>query len=163
MEAMTMADRIGVISEGSLVQVGTPYEIYHRPVTSLVSQLVGSPEINLFSGIISDGKVIAFENAFEMILKPEVVKRLDHTRREVQIGIRPENIRLSSEFGVKSRVYGIENMGIEQIVTFNIGRLFLKATLGPEIHLKIDSTVRLDIDQEQLYLFHHETGKNCLI
>lgn len=161
-EAMTMGDRIGVINEGNLIQIGTPYEIYNHPDNAFVAQAVGSPEINFFDSIIRHKRMIVIKNIFELELHTDIVKRLNSDEQEVRVGIRPEDIKLSAENGIKARVYGIENMGMEKIVTLNVDDHFFKATLDPEVELEIDSTVNLEFDQERFYFFHHDTGESLL-
>src|SRR5690606_30092220 len=56
-EALTLAHRIGVLSEGRLIQIGTPEDIYDRPASTFVAQLVGTPRINLFPGLCENGTV----------------------------------------------------------------------------------------------------------
>src|SRR5215469_2365199 len=108
-EAMTMGDRIGVLCEGQLVQVGTPYEVYNFPRNAFVASLVGTPAINLFEAVIEGEKIIAVPEKFEFPLQPICRSRLGELagpRARVRIGARPEHVRLVSSGGVEGVVYG---------------------------------------------------------
>jgi len=113
MEAMTLADRIGVLDSGSLVQVGTPEEIYTRPVNVHVAQRLGAPPINL--------------------LPPETLD-IPAPKDAVRIGIRPEDIHLGGE-GVTAEVVQVEYLGAETVVVLSTESHRLHALASPGEHL----------------------------
>ena len=90
-EAMTMADRIAIMIEGRIVQVGTAHEIYHRPVNVPAARFIGSPKMNLLDGIADNGEV-------HLSATGTVVAQAAGVRNgPVQIGVRPEHITLMPE------------------------------------------------------------------
>ena len=94
-EATTMADKIGVLKEGKIVQIGTPEEIYENPDSIYISQRLGSPKINILPGSIFD--------------------LLDNTPT---VGIRPENIIIGTG-KYSGKVISVENLGSETVVALN--------------------------------------------
>ena len=120
-EAMTMADRIVVMNEGSIEQVGLPMELYYRPQTLFVASFIGSPAMNIFEGTLtssgqflsSDGPEIMFGDS-----APDVSQDQD-----VVLGIRPESINTSGQ-GIllgASRIRVVEPMGSETLLSTSVG------------------------------------------
>ncbi|MFQ5774319.1 MAG: ABC transporter ATP-binding protein [Kiloniellaceae bacterium] len=105
LEAMTLADRIGVLSEGRLVQVGTPREVYAQPNSAYVARRLGSPRINL--------------------LPPGALGVSDGPPDAATLGVRPEDIVLGRG-GVGARVRAVEHLGAETVVLLETG--------GQEVH-----------------------------
>lgn len=110
LEAMTLADRIGVMAEGDLVQVGTPRDIYERPNSAYVARRVGSPRINLLPpGTLDVGAV------------PEGTRT---------VGVRPEDVELGAG-GAEGLVLGVEHLGVETVVPLEVAGERCHALLGP--------------------------------
>lgn len=109
-EAMTLADRIGVLSDGRLLQVGTPEEIYQQPLNTYVACRLGSPRINLL---------------------PHGVLGFNHgPQNAATVGIRPENIVLSGE-GISTRIHSVEHLGTETVIQLKIEGQNLAALAPP--------------------------------
>src|SRR5687768_1687388 len=102
-EAMTMADRIAVMNEGWVQQVGEPLELYDRPVNLFVAQFIGSPAMNVFDGTVRSGSVHAFGARW-----PVSARATDG--QNVKYGIRPEHLTLQSA-GVAAQIEIVEPMG----------------------------------------------------
>ncbi len=112
-EAMTMSDRIAVLMDGELVQVGSPDEVYNDPQDIRVAEFIGSPKINIFTGEIrSDGGV-------DLLGVPTGLVT-DARTGPAQVGLRPEALRLapSGEGVLSGTVTHIENLGAELMVHF---------------------------------------------
>ena len=161
-EAMTMGERIGVLRKGKLLQIGTPYEVYNNPVNRFVAEFIGTPTMNLFSSIIHDSRLIVTRDKFEIKLTQKTLNRLKGFDGEIDIGIRSEDITLSSENGIESRIYGIENMGMAKIVTLKLEDFLLKATVDADIDIDLDTIVRFQMNQDKLHFFNKATGENLL-
>ena len=73
-EAMSMGDKIGILNHGRIVQIGTPYEIYNRPRDTFVATFVGSPAMNLLSGVIQDGRLVVAPGKLEIAVQGEVAR-----------------------------------------------------------------------------------------
>ena len=161
-EAMTMGERIGVLQRGQLLQIGTPYEVYNQPVNTYVAKFVGTPTMNMFTGRISDNRLVISKEKFELELNSETIKRLDGFAGEVEAGIRSEDIALPTEYGVETRIYAIENMGMGKIITLKVEDYLLKATADARLNVDLDTTVRFQMNQDKLHFFDKKTGENIL-
>jgi multiple sugar transport system ATP-binding protein len=152
-EAMSMGDKIGVLDRGRLVQAGPPHEVYARPRNTFVAQAVGSPPMNLFEGRAADGRAV-MAPGFELPLEggPD--------DRPLIFGIRPEDIRLEPGAPVEARVHGIENHGVEKILTLRVDRRMLHATVPARTAVEIDDAVRFAWNPRKVVLFDGETGLN---
>jgi len=109
-EAMTLGDRIAVMNEGELLQLGTPEEIYGRPATLFVAGFIGSPPMNLLHGVSSGGEVHAGDLRFSLPGTPD---------GNVVVGLRPEALRLEGaedEPSVPVRVDVVEALGHEIVM-----------------------------------------------
>ena len=158
LEAMSMADKIAVMNRGVIEQLGTPREIYDRPVSMFVADFIGSPAMNFldFSGrlhrgdaqIVVDGAVIAV---------PEL--REDVAENRLVLGVRPEHVRLSDASPLRGAVYGTEYLGTTQIVTVATEHGRLKARLPSGIPVRPGEQVGLDFRPEKLSLFIKSSGR----
>ena len=111
-EAMTMADRIAVMNEGRIEQLGEPLELYDRPANLFVAQFIGSPAMNVFEGVYRNGAVEA--------LGPLAVQRQGAGRAGVKYGIRPEHLSLRSQ-GIAAEIEVVEPMGAETEILVKVG------------------------------------------
>ncbi len=157
-EAMTMADRIVVMHDGVIQQVGTPLELYDHPANLFVAGFIGSPGMNFLPAVVSrQGAKVAAELADgQMIpLRPEL--RVEDGDR-VTVGIRPENIEIGGSDGLTARIEVIEPLGLstqfyakladQQICIFAMGR----TDRGP------GDTISLGINSAAVHVFHAKTG-----
>lgn len=110
LEAMTLADRIGVLSEGRLVQIGSPREVYEQPSNIHVARRLGSPQINL----VPRGR-LGLE---------------DLPAGAETIGVRPEDVRLHQAEGVPAEVLAVEHLGVETLVLLSAEGESVRALLG---------------------------------
>ena len=110
LEAMTLADRIGVLSEGTLVQVGAPREVYERPANLHVARRLGSPQINLVA--------------------PAVLGIADAPAGTETVGLRPEDVHLDEKAGIPAKVLTVEHLGVETVVLLEVAGGKIHALLG---------------------------------
>ena len=113
-EAMTMADRIVVMRDGSIAQIGAPLELYDRPANVFVAGFIGSPSMNLIEGVATGGR---FEAAGVSLALPLAVAE----GHKVTLGIRPEHLVLS-DTGIAANVVVIEPTGSETHLVLRIGK-----------------------------------------
>ena len=161
-EAMTMGERIGILSKGRLIQVGTPYEIYNNPINTYVAEFVGTPAINLFDGFIQESRVVVNKDDFEFELDQRTLNRLNGFAGKVKIGIRSEDLELAVEKGTEGRIYGVEDMGMSKIVTIKINDHLLRATVDSKYHFEIDAHVQFQMNLAKLHFFDIKTGANLI-
>jgi multiple sugar transport system ATP-binding protein len=163
MEAMTMADRIAVMSGGIVSQMGTPEEMYQRPANAYVAGFIGSPAMNFLTGaVVSDaGAVVVRGDGWELPLSPENARRAQASSSgEVIIGIRHGHLRVLPESaggGPSGRLYTIEPTGDITFVHFYIGDTLLVASTTELFRGRPDQPLRIEFDQQYLYLFDRET------
>ena len=131
-EAMTMADRIGVLREGELIQIGTPSEIYSSPADTYVACRLGSPQINLLP-----------KDLFDFPEIPAETKTL---------GIRPEDVILGSS-EMEGMVSGIENLGADTILLLNFNEHEVFAYADPRKTYSYGDVLKVGIDPEKTLFF----------
>lgn len=161
-EAMTMGERIGVLKDGELVQVGTPFDIYNNPVDTYVATFVGTPTMNLFKGFIEKNRACIQRDLFEFELDPPTLQRLNGFTGEITMGIRPEDFSISPTRGLEGRIYGIENMGMGKIITLKIGEQRIKVSVDAEQEIQMDALFSFQLKQEKLHFFNTDNGQNFL-
>ncbi len=158
-EAMSMGDKIGVLNEGSIVQVGTPHEIYDSPHDVFVAGFVGSPAMNLLPAEVS-AQTIAVPGAFDIALAEAGRKRLDGALGQVTVGIRSEDVNVGPDGEAEAIVHHVENQGVEKVLTLRAGELLFKATVPAVSSARIDDAVRFSWNQNRLHGFDATTGIN---
>ena len=159
-EAMSMGDKVGVLNQGRIIQVGTPQDIYNRPRDLFVAGFVGSPAMNLLPGESGNGRLAALAGQMELTAEASARGWLAGHSGPVTVGIRSEDIRIGPAEAVEARVHDVENLGVEKIVTLRVGEHLLRATALTALELPIDSTVRFGWNPEKLHFFDGSTGAN---
>ena len=150
-EAMTMADRIAVMNEGRIEQLGEPLELYDRPANLFVAQFIGSPAMNVFEGVFRNNQVEALGARW-----PTVANAAEG--QSVRYGIRPEHLALGGGDGIAAEVEVVEPMGAETEVLVKVGgQTFTvmthgRATFGP------GEKIRLAPQAAHAHLFDAASG-----
>ena len=176
-EAMTLGDRIVIMKDGFIQQIGTPQEVFDQPANLFVAGFIGSPQMNFFDGHLSkkDGKFQIQVGEAAIVLNDEAQQRLNDRKvgdQAVIVGIRPEHISFATELGshtIASKVDVSEMMGSE---------VYLHVTaVGKDVVLRIP-TVELPVEHragipygteihftfrpELVHLFDPQTEKNLM-
>ena len=151
-EALTMGQRIGVLHEGRLRQVGTPEEVYQRPADVHVARFVGTPGMNVLQGRgrgTGDGGRVVEVGSLTIPLE------LSTYEGELQLGIRPEHVGLcAADKGVgNADVLVVEPLGSETLVHLNAGGQPLVARLAGFADVRVGTRVGVKVDRRKLYLF----------
>ena len=165
-EAMTMGDRIGVLCDGELIQVGTPYEVYNSPHNTFVASFVGAPTINLFDAAIDGDKIVVIPQKFELALQPATRARLNQIagrRNSVRVGVRPEHVNLITNGGLAGTLYGAEDHGAEMILTISVAGHLIRATSPATTRIPVNAPVQIAFAQDKLHFFDPETTKNLAL
>lgn len=132
-EAMSLSDRIAVLNNGRVQQIGTPDEIYLRPANRFVATFIGSPPMNIFDAEIqqSNGEFRVVGGGFDIALSEANGHVLSGMPREIAVGIRPEHVRVSpvktEDTPIPAEATWIERLGTKSIITIRIGSKSLKA------------------------------------
>ncbi len=145
-EALTMADRLAVLDHGKIVQLGTPEDIYDRPATTFVAQLVGTPRINLFSAVRDKGKLKTKTGNVAFDVSPTLPN-------ELMVGIRPEDIQLQPSGTFKAKVKLTEPLGVETIVHLQNGDNTLLSIIPGTEHVGVGEEVTFNIPLNRLHFF----------
>ncbi len=173
MEAMSMGDRIAVMDNAVLQQVGEPFDVYSNPVNLFVARFIGSPGMNFL-------EMQAFSEAGNISLKykgngtaisipdylQDKVKSHQEEGRELILGIRPEDVTIDSPGSastINGTIYVIENMGNHRIVDIKLaGGTVLRARVAPKENIKIDDNVAVSFNMEMVRLFDAENGNSIM-
>ena len=134
-EATTLADKIGVLKEGKIVQIGTPEEIYENPNSIYVSQRLGSPKINVLPGSL-----------------------FNISDNVPTFGIRPENILLGAG-KYSGKIISIENLGSETVVALNFEGYEVLSSVQGSYKSSINETINFDINKNKVLKFDKEGNR----
>lgn len=164
-EAMTMADRIVIMKDGLIQQVGTPKDVYNTPVNTFVATFMGSPSMTLLPADLSDenGQTFVTGNGFRLPV-PERLKAAAQgsASNGITVGLRPEHFsaeaRTQDFAPVDLTVKVAEYIGSSQYLAADIGgqKITAAVEVGPESELMTDGTYYFDTTR--LYLFDRKTG-----
>jgi multiple sugar transport system ATP-binding protein len=152
-EALTMADRIGVLNDGHLEQIGTPHDIYDYPKTTFVARLVGTPRINLVPASREDGTISVQQSNLKFQVPSNVQLPGDFL-----LGIRPEDIRPNSGGQYSGQVILTEPLGVETIVHIQAQEQTLLSLVPGVSPVRRDENIRFDVVPERLHFFDASTG-----
>ena len=150
-EAMTIADRMAVFLDGEIVQVGTPTEVFDRPQNIHVAAFIGSPPMNLFSGVLEGRTVSIGDYRVTLAAAP------DHGDGAVSVGVRPSHIRLADE-GLGGRLYLSENLGESMLLNLHVGDDLVRVRLPEVRRFGENELLHLTFDPNHIHLFAPQTG-----
>ena len=154
-EAMTMGDRIAVMNDGRLEQIGTPDEIYNSPATLFVASFVGSPPMNL----IAPRDAVATRDIVDLSDSDGGAWRNLAGREngmEVTLGVRPQHLRVSAEpnDGLPVTVFALEHLGRESVLILEDGRQNkLRALVEPNFRARVGDRLFASPDPKHCLLF----------
>jgi multiple sugar transport system ATP-binding protein len=158
-EAMAMGDRIVVMSDAVVQQVGTPAEVYYKPTNLFVARFIGSPGMNLIPGHFSDG-VVQLPGSNQAALSPEwnaTIQRERGTEGDVILGFRPEAGQISDSGAMVAEVYATELYGAYTMLHLSIEDVVVHVRAERGIDYPIGATVRFDLDPEMMRFFDPQT------
>ena len=158
-EAMTMADRIVVMKDGYVQQVGTPYELYFKPANLFVAGFIGEPPMNFIRRTVKDGCIEIGGTKLDISYKLGHLKD-SYEGKDVHFGFRPEAITLGKQenaFVLKGNVELTETLGDNTNVYVNIADANAILKVNPHETPATDSDIDFSIPLESVYLFDSET------
>ena len=147
-EAMTLADRIVVMHDGIVEQIGTPLELFDRPGNLFVAQFIGSPAMNVFQGVAQNGAVAALGTQWPMPPTSHAVS----AGQSVFYGVRPTDLRVA-DTGIAAEVVVVEPTGAETELLLRIGDQQLIAVTHGRTQAQAGDTVHLQFDVAKAHLF----------
>lgn len=177
-EALTMGNRIVVMKDGFIQQVGTPQELYYSPCNLFVAGFIGSPPMNFINGTLMCAEkkyyiTFDFQEHFYEIRLPEdkireqLIKK--YTGKEVVMGIRPENVFVngssvsgSDSDSITCHVDVMEVMGADSFLHLTCRNNLIIARTSSHTQICPDDIIKVQMDGNQIHIFNKETGKAIL-
>jgi multiple sugar transport system ATP-binding protein len=166
-EAMTLGDRIVVMKDGLVHQVGTPLELYRRPVNQFVASFIGSPSMNFFDMTVSGAgdRINLTKTGWSFSLPPARFPALARNGgANVTVGVRPQHLRLGppegpDQVGLSGPLMVTEQLGDEQLLVIRIGESDIRvAGIDPELTLAAGATVEVSTQLDNLHIFDGASG-----
>ena len=169
-EAMTMGDRIVVMSNGLIQQVGSPLELYNQPANLFVAGFIGSPAMNFIPATVSEenSTVSVQTSGFKISLPDEMgAKAKASNAKDFIFGVRPEDITkkgmgeaaATMSEPMTALVNVIETLGKETFLDITTGDDNIKAIVSPNIRVKREENINLEINMDKVHLFKKEDGQ----
>ena len=165
-EAMTMGNRICVMKDGELQQVGTPLDLYENPQNLFVANFIGTPPMNFLQATVAEGGSTLAAEGLQLPV-PQALRAVtsEHLGQRVIVGIRPENLMDSGKAGrgqttaLTVEVEVVEPLGHEAIIHGRIGKDLLVAKFDPHRTPRPGDRVELNVELEAMRLFDAATEK----
>ena len=170
-EAMTMGDRIVVMRNGFIQQVGPPMEVYNQPQNQFVAGFIGSPPMNFLDArLVADNGGLAVDiKGMRLPLPPQKAKDAEaYTNKEVVFGIRPEDILPATEkqgpylAPLRATVEVLEPLGAEIILELACQGYAFTARMDPQMRAKMHDEIPICFDMERVHLFDAQTEQAIL-
>lgn len=164
-EAMSLSDRIAVLDHGRLQQIGTPDDIYHRPINRFVAEFVGSPPMNFLPAELVEGggSLEARGDGFSLPIRGNGEFRGRRWPRSIEIGVRPEAIHASTEASATTPIAGkvqwVERLGSRHILDVRIGGRLIKVVVRPDHPVRSEGTAWFGFEVRPEYILDPHTDR----
>ncbi|MGB6569559.1 MAG: sn-glycerol-3-phosphate ABC transporter ATP-binding protein UgpC [Xanthobacteraceae bacterium] len=159
-EAMTLGDRVVVMKDGLVQQVGAPLDLYNAPANRFVAGFLGSPAMNFASVTVAEeaGAIWATGEGMRLRLPPRIAARLRaHGGQQVTLGIRPEDLHLVTDdangLSFSAVVEVIERLGSQILLDVKVGSGMMVVAVEPTVQAKVREQLRLALDPQRLHFF----------
>ena len=164
-EAMTLGDRVVVMKDGWIQQVGEPMELYGHPTNKFVAGFIGSPAMNFIDVAINEanGAVVAEAPGLHLSVPAAKTAALrPYKGQQVALGVRPEDVHVAggadpAHYSFDAAVEVVEPLGSEILLDVRIGRGTIVARVEPNVRVKIHETVKLAVNADRLHFFDAKT------
>lgn len=164
-EALTLADKIGVMDKGRLLQYDTPLNIYDRPANTFVGWFIGNPGMNFINCSYEEREGRAFLNLGEVSYdvtdrRRDLKLEGDNADREWIMGIRPEMIEVDGkehDGWIPTKCSYVENLGGVMILFLQVAGATVKAKISPELKFRTGDQVWINFPSEQIHIFDRKT------
>ena len=155
-EAMTLADKIVVLKDGHVMQVGSPLDLFNKPKNEFVAGFLGAPKMNFFDGTVSNiikDKANFSSNAFEK-KGIRLVSNKKSNSASIRLGIRPQHLKIDKSGPIEGRVTMIERLGTETVVELiSLESLPFRFVSSDTLDLTVGESVRFNFDAKLAHLF----------
>lgn len=156
-EAMTLADKIVVIDQGRIAQMGTPHDIYHKPQSRFVADFVGSPAINIFDATVQPNGVTA-ETSFGLTLPVDDLIQGNVGGRRITLAIRPENLTIDDS-GLPVTLEHIEDMGSQKVLFCKAEGCEIRVVEPGDRAFSVGAVLHLRVRNNQVIMFDEELDR----
>ncbi|MBV9833782.1 MAG: sn-glycerol-3-phosphate ABC transporter ATP-binding protein UgpC [Alphaproteobacteria bacterium] len=163
-EAMTLGDRVVVMKDGLVQQVGDPMTLYNTPANLFVASFIGSPAMNFAKVTVSDsGGLWAVAPGIKLRLPPALAARAAPLNgKPATLGVRPEDLRVANgadpaEYCMDCEIEVVERLGSEILLDTRVGSESVVASVEPTVNVRAHEKVRLAVNPERMHLFDAET------
>lgn len=160
-EAMTLSDRIAIIKDGELMQIGTPSEIYNNPANKFVAGFIGSPPMNFIEGeLIQEGEQYVLKYKTGSFVLPDCMKGKIKEKikgKDVVVGIRPEDFEVSltpQTNAIKGVSVVTETLGSDDFVAVEVAGEFFSVRIEAESNFPLDREVFLTPKENKIHIFN---------
>lgn len=163
-EALALGDRIAILREGHLQQIGTPNEVYYQPANEFVASFVGEPPMS-FLGIepTTENGQLYFsiqDCSTRLRVPPQLAQHLNGEKVGYRLGVRASEITIARQqdaaHPVPGLVYIIEHMGYSNIITVKVGSGLVRVVTDPAVTPERNETIYLSLDAEHMHLFYQQ-------
>ena len=168
-EAMTMGDRIAVMNQGRIMQVGEPREVYYKPANTFVAGFIGSPQMNFIDVTVQvkEDNIVLDAGSFTINLPGKFRSILDrYNGKSIILGIRPEHMYIEpyvpaniKSIPVSGKVDFVEALGSDTIVHVSLDGVIIIVKVPGEVRVKIGDNVNVHLSEDAIRLFDKRTGK----
>jgi len=164
-EAMTLGDRVVVMRDGVVQQVGEPLELYNQPANRFVAGFIGSPAMNFAAVTVTEanGSLIAENPGLRIKLPEATAQRLrSHVGREITLGVRPEDLTVAGTADHDGPCFDavievVEQLGSEILLDMKVGNSVMVASVEPSVPVKVRDKLRFAIRPSRLHVFDTRT------
>lgn len=159
LEAMTITEKIAVVDQGKLLQYGTTDSVYDEPLNVFVAKFVGSPPMNLWTGVLKTNNSNAMVDCGVFSLDVSKLNQFKNkeTNQEIIVGVRPSGVLISKQTtnktSFKAQVIAIELTGTEKIVDMEAGEIIFKATVDADYEIDVGDEVWAHFNQSLIKFF----------
>jgi multiple sugar transport system ATP-binding protein len=162
-EAMTLGDRVVVMKDGWIQQVGEPLELYGHPANKFVAGFIGSPAMNFAEATVTEegGQVIVANPGLRVAVAPSKAERMRaYKGQTVTVGVRPEDMHIAASdvrTGFDAVVDVVEPLGAEILLDVKVGNSVMVARVEPTVRAKVHEKIRLNVEPDRLHFFDGKT------
>jgi multiple sugar transport system ATP-binding protein len=167
-EALALADRIAILHQGRVEQVGTPSQVFRRPVNRLVAESMGDPPMNFLAGtIMREQDQPVFRSGSWHIPLPASLRLRECAGKEVCLGLRPQHLRIErarpdTPFSLPSKLFVQELLGNHAVASVVVGDRMFMALCKADHAYSLDEHLYLTWAPEHMYIFLEDTGEALL-
>src|SRR5881396_3484649 len=164
-EAMTLGDRVVVMKDGWIQQVGEPLELYTKPSNKFVAGFIGSPAMNFAAVTVTEanGSLMAVNSGLRIKLPDQTAQRLrGHVGHQVTLGVRPEDLTVAVATDLDHSCFDavievVEQLGSEILLDMKVGESIMVASVEPTARVRVADKLRVAMRRSRLHVFDAQT------